>query len=273
MDYSSLINDNIISTTPLSGGCIGSCARVKTKTCDYFIKHYSKAGVAPKEAHGINALSESRSISVPAVIKYNDHFLVLNYIPQAAKSRDFQNRLGNELARLHRKTSDTNTEFGFYEDNYIGSTEQKNTFKKSWIEFYIENRLDFQVELSGDIKVRETYNKLRKRIPDLLESSKEAPCLIHGDLWAGNVIADEKGQPVLIDPAAYRGHRELELAMTLLFGGFTEEFYRSYNETYPLKEGWRSRLDLYKLYHILNHLNLFGDSYKNQAIGLMLNYL
>ncbi len=270
MNFSSILGEKILESTILPGGCIGNCYRVKTDSGQYFIKHYSKPGVSIREAQGLKELANSNTVSVPRVLNSDDHFLVLNFISQNPRAVDFQTRLGRDLAQLHKTSS---SRYGFHEDNYIGSTPQKNSFKENWIEFYIENRLDFQVKLSADRDVLGIYKKLRKRIPEILNSSLETPCLIHGDLWSGNVISDENGLPVLIDPAAYYGHRELELAMTQLFGGFHDEFYDSYNRVFPLIAGWKERMDLYKLYHILNHLNLFGTGYKNQALTLMRRFV
>ncbi|MCK5153023.1 MAG: fructosamine kinase family protein [Spirochaetales bacterium] len=269
MNFSSVINEKIISSSPLSGGCIGSCYRVKTSSHDYFIKYYSKKGISREEAQGIKELEKSNTVKVPEVLKVDDHFLVLKFIFQTSKVKDFQEILGTELAMLHKTTA---SQFGFYENNHIGSTPQINKFKKTWIDFYLENRLDYQVSISGDKDIIDTYKKLRVKIPEILEESLEEPCLIHGDLWGGNVISNEAGEPVLIDPAVYYGNREMELAMTRLFGGFTSEFYNSYNSEFPLLTDWKERQNLYKLYHILNHFNLFGSSYKHQALELMKGY-
>jgi len=270
MDFSPILDEKILESRPISGGDIGRSYMVRTLAKTFFVKYYSKPGVSVNEAHALSVMSDTDSVSVPDVIKYDENFLVLSYILQAPRGRDFQSRLGKDLAGMHRTFS---SRFGFHEDNYIGSTPQKNSYKDSWIDFYLENRLDYQVKLSGDNELSRVYARFRGLVPELLKDSQEEPCLIHGDLWAGNVISGPDGRPVLIDPAAYFGHREMELAMTQLFGGFSGEFYSSYNDTYPLKKGWRERQDLYKLYHVLNHLNLFGSGYRAQALGLMNGYL
>jgi fructosamine-3-kinase len=270
MDFSSVIDEKIISSVSVSGGGIGSSFRVKTERHEYFVKHYSRTGLSGREAHGLREMAASKTVKVPEVVNFDEHFLVLKFLGQASRCGDFQGRLGRELARMHRITSG---QFGFYEDNFIGSNPQINNYKDSWLEFYLENRLDFQVELTGDREVADAYIKLCAKVPELLASSSEEPSLIHGDLWGGNVISGPGGEPVLIDPAVYYGHREAELGMTQLFGGFTNEFYSAYDDEYPLKKGWRSRLDLYKLYHVLNHMNMFGSGYKLQALRLMNGYL
>lgn len=270
MDFSSVISKKILSSTPVYGGDIGRSFRVKTVDDDYFVKRYSAVGIAAREAAGLAAMAGTGAVKVPELINYDEHFLVLRFISEAPRCSDFQQRLGRELALMHRTTS---PRFGFPEDDFVGRSPQKNSWKDSWLEFYLENRLDYQVELTGDRDIERTYRKLRSLIPGLLEDTVEEPSLIHGDLWAGNVISGPEGEPVLIDPAAYFGHREAELGMTMLFGGFSEAFYAAYDDEFPLKAGWRGRMDLYKLYHVLNHMNLFGGGYKQQAISLMNYYL
>jgi len=269
MNFNSIIDEKIISYSSLGGGCIGSCYRVKTSSQYYFVKYYSKTGISTEEAHGLKELANSNTVKVPEALKFDEHFLVLNFISQGSKRGDFQKKLGTELARLHKTKA---PRYGFYEDNHIGSTSQINIEKENWINFYIENRLDYQVSVSEDTDIKFNYKKLRDKIPEILADAIEEPCLIHGDLWGGNVISNEKGEPVLIDPAVYYGNRETELAMTRLFGGFTAEFYNAYNREYPLKANWKERQNIYKLYHILNHFNLFGSSYKQHALELMKGY-
>jgi len=269
MNFSSIIDEKIISSSPLGGGCIGSCYKVITSSGNYFVKYYSKAGISKEEAHGLKELANSNTVKVPEALKFDDHSLVLDFISQGSKKENFQKKLGTELALLHKTKA---PRYGFYENNHIGSTSQINIEKENWIDFYIENRLDYQVSISEDKDIIQNYKNLRTKIPEILAGSIEEPSLIHGDLWGGNVISNEEGEPVLIDPAVYYGNREMELAMTRLFGGFTEEFYNSYNREYPMKKNWKERQNIYKLYHILNHFNLFGSSYKHQVLELMTGY-
>ena len=172
--------------------------------------------------------------------------------------------------------------FGFYEDNYIGSTSQINIAdeceKLDWTKFYFNKRLKFQFDLAekkgcGGEELRKAFSKLENKFVDILKSNDEKPSLLHGDLWSGNYITDENGKACLIDPAVYYGHREADLAMTKLFGGFDSSFYAAYNEEYPLDDGYLYRENVYKLYHILNHLNLFGVGYYQQAVSLIKFYL
>ncbi len=270
MDFKRVIKEKILSANPLGGGDIGSSYRVKTDSREYFVKRYSFAGTAEAEALGLKAMAESGAVTVPEVLNYDDHFLVLGYISQGPRSRDFQKKLGRQLALMHRRSSAER--FGFYQDNFIGSTPQKNEWKDSWTEFFTENRIEYQVKHSGNRDLIECWRRLKPNVPGILSGTEEPPCLIHGDLWGGNVISNPDGDPVLIDPAAYYGHREMELGMTQLFGGFSSDFYSSYDAEFPLKPGWRGRMDLYKLYHVLNHCNMFGGGYCSQAASLMKKY-
>ncbi|MGL1892071.1 MAG: fructosamine kinase family protein [Spirochaetaceae bacterium] len=271
INFESLINEKISNILPISGGCIGSSYRVLTEKNDYFIKTYKKVGISQNEANGLKEIG--KYVLVPEIKKVTENCLVLKYIKQAKQKLDFQTKLGISIGKLHLNNS---SKFGFYENNYIGETPQINSYDECWDTFYIKNRLDYQVSLLNKKAysfIHEKYKLLRVLIPDILDGSHEEPSLIHGDLWGGNVICNNENQPVIIDPAVYYGHREMELAMTKLFGGFSMEFYNSYNEINPLKKGWQKRENLYKLYHILNHLNIFGNSYKSQVMTLMDFYL
>ncbi|MDC7225701.1 MAG: fructosamine kinase family protein [Spirochaetales bacterium] len=270
MNFSSVINEEILRVRPLLGGDIGQSFHVTTIRSEYFVKYYRTPGMAGAEAAGLAAMSQSTTVSLPELVDSDDHFLVLRFINSAARRHDFQSVLGRQLAAMHKKTESEG--FGFETDNFIGRTRQKNSFKSDWSSFLTENRLGYQIELAGDKMLAEAWNRLRSRLPELLAGTEEPPCLIHGDLWAGNVISGSAGEPVLIDPAAYYGHREMELGMTMLFGGFNEDFYASYDEEYPLLPGWRGRMNLYILYHVLNHYNMFGGGYRSQALSLMRGY-
>ncbi len=277
-DFSSVLPEKVLDAVPVSGGDIGSSYRVKTEKSDYFIKRYSSAGLPGMEAAGINAMAATKTISVPEVISFDDHFLVLKFIKQAPRCGEFQTLLGRGLAEMHRVSAEQAEHreikgFGFNEDNYIGTIPQKNTACDNWTDFLIANRLGYQIRLAADSALTSAWNRLSGKIPRLLAGTEEPPSLIHGDLWGGNVINGKDGRPVIIDPAAYYGHREMELGMTRLFGGFTSEFYRAYDSVYPLKPGWEKRMNLYILYHVLNHYNMFGGGYRSQALNLMKEYI
>jgi fructosamine-3-kinase len=184
----------------------------------------------------------------------------------------FFERLGRSLAMLHRQTE---KRFGFREDNYIGSTPQINLPNSdSWKNFFVANRLEFQIRLAERNGFREKeitakFHAVERTIETLIPDDGEPPALLHGDLWIGNVLCLEGDHPAVIDPAVYYGHREADIAMTLLFGGFEDRFLSAYREEFPLNEEWERRMELYKLYHLLNHLNLFGDSYLSQIYSTL----
>jgi len=174
--------------------------------------------------------------------------------------------LGRQLAALHRVT---HTRFGWHRDNTIGSTPQINTQKNDWVTFYREQRLRYQLELAAENgyggSLQRRGEQLLERLPAFFISYRPRPSLLHGDLWGGNHAALTDGTPVIFDPAVYYGDREADLAMTELFGGFGSGFYSAYRAAWPLDPGYRVRKDLYNLYHVLNHLNLFGGGYRGQA--------
>ena len=267
----------INSITPLGGGCIGNAMKVETENgTNYFIKQYENGKMHEAEANGLNELKTANSIRIPRVLKFNDEFLILEFIDSAKPVDNFMQKFGQQLAQLHKNTS---TKYGYFEDNFIGSTDQINVPQNdNWSEFYLENRIMYQFRLAekngySTEELKSGIKLIEKRIDKILDGSNEDPTLIHGDLWGGNYISDQRGNPCLIDPAVYYGHREAELAMTKLFGGFDANFFAAYNKEYPLKEGWEYRENIYKLYHILNHLNLFGSSYYSQTVSLINSYL
>jgi fructosamine-3-kinase len=266
----------------LSGGCISDAYKVTFEdNLSYLIKinKHFPPDMFIKEAHGLQELGKARAIKVPEVILHSDEYILLEFIQSASKKKDFFEEFGRKFAGMHSHTTD---EFGFYEDNYIGSTPQKNindeTTRKNWTSFYINNRLLYQFRLAekngyADSEFRKAFKGMSDKIESILEGADEKPSLLHGDLWSGNYMADEKGEACLIDPAVYYGHREADLAMTKLFGGFPASFYQSYYEIYPLKEDWEYRENIYMLYHVINHLNIFGRGYYGQALQLMKFYL
>jgi len=269
------LNCTITHQQMVGGGCIAQTSTIKTDDGHlYFLKHGFKNDMFEKEANGLKELRQSQAIRIPEVIAVDQTFLLLEHVTQGSKSHHFFLKFGHAFAQLHRCTAD---HYGFYEDNYIGSTPQVNKPYEKWLDFYFNNRLLFQYQLAeknghADSSFKSAFRNIEKKLPNILEGSDEKPCLLHGDLWSGNYLADEYGQAVLIDPAVYYGHREADLAMTKLFGGFSPDFYTGYQEKYPLKEGYDYRENIYLLYHVLNHLNLFGTSYKQQAIQLMNSY-
>jgi fructosamine-3-kinase len=199
-------------------------------------------------------------------------FLLMECIETGRPAGGFFEAFGRALALLHREAR--GARYGFERDNYIGATEQPNDWNDDWTAFWREQRLGYQLALArrqglSDGAMIRHGDRLLERLDTLIGEPAEPPSLLHGDLWGGNYLVDERGGPVLIDPAAYYGRREADLAMTHLFGGFDARFHRAYEEVWPLEEGAAERLEIYKLYHLLNHLNLFGGSYYGGCMAIL----
>jgi protein-ribulosamine 3-kinase len=262
------------------GGCINHGGKLITTKGNFFLKwNDSKKfpGMFEAESKGLQLLRQPAAINIPQVIGFGEEnsfqFLVLEFIEQRSRSKNYWQQLGEKLAQLHRQHSDT---CGLDHDNYIGSLHQKNNQNTSWINFFIEQRLNVQLKMtenSGTVNSgwRKKFEALFLKLPALLPEEK--PSLLHGDLWSGNLITDEKGEPCLIDPAVYYGNRETDLAMTKLFDGFDSEFYHCYNECFPLQKGFERRANLYNLYPLLVHVNLFGSSYKQSVENILDDFL
>ena len=272
----------IASFSSLSGGCISNAYKVKTTdNRNYLLKinESHKGDMFLKEAHGLVELNKANAIKVPEVILAERDFILLEFINSSGRSKSFFNDFGIKFSEMHKYNSSA---FGFYEDNYIGANPQLNIPGKgeadSWVKFYFNKRILYQFKLAekngyATNELREGISKLENKVEEILSGSEELPSLLHGDLWSGNYMVDENGDACLIDPAVYYGHREADLGMTKLFGGFNSEFYNSYNDNFPLADGYDYRENIYKLYHVLNHLNLFGRGYYPQAISLINYYL
>ena len=235
------------------------------------------------ERAGLEEIQKTGAISTPKVLGYGTDngeqvgysFLLLSFVELGNFAVNFWDDFAQSLAKMHRYCpAEGSNGFGFYQDNYIGARAQKNTWTKSWIEFFRDNRLAVQFK-DADKFFDESD---RKRISKLLDNldkfliEPDAPSLLHGDMWAGNVMCGPEGKAVLIDPASYYGHREADLAMTELFGGFNSRFYEAYNEAFPLESGYEDRRDLYNLYHLLNHLNMFGQNYLDGVRAILREY-
>jgi protein-ribulosamine 3-kinase len=264
----------ILSIDEVSGGCINRAFRVRSAPGELFIKINSgpHKDILEKESDGLELLRSSGAIRVPVVIRtgiFQEHtYLALEQINAAPRTADYWRTLGAQLAALHRHS---NGEYGLHFDNYIGSLPQANNFHADWLQFFIVQRLEVQLALAGRNGtmqgIRKKMEKLYVHLPDIL--CMEQPALLHGDLWSGNVMADEHGKPCFIDPAVYYGHREAELAFTTLFGGFDAAFYESYHSHFPLSPGYEQRFDIYNLYPLLVHHNLFGGGYLNAAATIL----
>ena len=271
-----ILGEEPAGMSSVGGGCIADSQVITTPSGKkYFLKQGFSNGMFENEAHGLTELAKANAIRVPGVIHAGDDFLILEHITSGSKKRDFFEDFGHRFALLHKFSSNT---FGFYENNFIGSTPQINEASEkeatNWTAFYWKKRLLYQFQLAekngyADQQLTSLFSKLETVIEKILEGSEEAPALLHGDLWSGNYMVDESGNPVLIDPAVYYGHREADLAMTKLFRGFSSAFYSAYQATFPLKPGAEKREPIYLLYHVMNHLNLFGTGYYGQAIQLL----
>jgi protein-ribulosamine 3-kinase len=258
------------------GGCINQGGKLTTAIGSFFLKWNGDKkfpGMFEAESQGLQLLHHQNALRIPQVVGHGEkgphQFLLLEFIEQKSRSKNYWEQLGQRLASIHRCSSEF---FGLDHDNYIGSLQQYNHHNSNWINFFIEQRLDAQVRLaikSGavDGAWEKKFESLYAKLPSLI--AVEKPSLIHGDLWSGNLITDETGEPCLIDPAVYYGNRESDLAMTRLFGGFSGEFYSAYEEAFPLPPGAERRVDLYNLYPLLVHVNLFGGSYVHSVEGIL----
>jgi fructosamine-3-kinase len=264
------------------GGDINQSAQIRRGGDTYFVKWNAQSPpeMFPAEAHGLRTLAAPGAIRVPAVIAAGDAdgpcpaFLVLEWIETGGRPSDgTMERFGAALASLHRYTGDAH---GLDRDNFIGRLPQPNPRTARWAEFYRDHRIGFQMGIArrlGRLPTRREnrLTRLIDRLPDLL-ADDIPPSLIHGDLWGGNYLVDDRGEAVLIDPAACYGHREMDLAMSELFGGFSARFYEAYFEAFPAP-GYAERRDLYQLYYILVHLNHFGESYGPRVDSLAARYV
>lgn len=262
----------LVRSSAIGGGDINAAYRLTGEHGTYFVKLNApdNLGMFEAEAEGLLELAKSKSVRVPGVIaagKTADHaYLVLEHIDFGSPNKASERLLGQQLAQLHRQNQPT---FGWHRNNTIGSTPQHNGRYADWPRFWREQRLGFQLKLAaengygGGLQAR--GEQLCSGLEPLFADYSPQPSLLHGDLWAGNAAVDTGGSPVIFDPACYYGDREADLAMTELFGGFSADFYAAYNEAWRLDSGYPVRKTLYNLYHILNHLNLFGGGYLRQA--------
>ena len=269
-----------ISCRPLAGGDINAAYCLQGRDKAYFVKLNSVqlAAMFAAEFAGLNELQNTNTIRVPTPIvngtTAQDAYLVLEYINLRGAHKTSDRLLGEQLARLHRLHQPY---FGWHQDNTIGSTLQSNNKSSDWLQFWRDQRLGFQLDLAAKSgytgRLQTNGNKLCDEMRAFFASYQPKPALLHGDLWAGNAAVDEKGLPVIFDPACYYGDREADLAMTELFGGFSQDFYAAYQDHFLLEPEYRIRKTLYNLYHILNHLNLFGGGYLRQADDMIARLL
>lgn len=274
------LDKQIRNTKPVSGGDISSAFSLITNGDKYFMKLNSRSAyplMFERESEGLAAIRKTRTVAVPQEIAHgafeDDAFLILAWVEAGSKSSASLTALGQQLAAMHQCKAPN---YGFNHDNYMGSLSQSNTRHDTWSDFFIHERLQPIVQTAINRSLLTTaqvelFDQLYIRLPQLF--AEEQPALLHGDLWGGNYLIDTEGKPYLIDPAVSYGHREFDIAMTTLFGGFSANFYSAYNEAYPLATGWQQRTALWNLYPLLLHLNLFGRSYLPQVIDSVKMYL
>ena len=277
------VGTQLLETSPVGGGSISQAARATLADDREILVKWnanSLPGLFTTEWRGLELLQSSNTLRVPGVLAHREPvdncpgFIVMEWLGRGSSNDKVAEALGRGLAAMHRVTAEI---FGLDHDNYIGANPQPNQQAEDWITFFREQRLGFQMELARQKRYlhperARRLEKLLARLGDWLPAHPPAS-LLHGDLWGGNWLTTGSGEPALIDPAVHYGHREAELAFTELFGGFSTAFYRAYNEAWALEEGYKARRDLYNLYHLLNHLNLFGESYGGRVDSVLRRYV
>ncbi|MFQ5982098.1 MAG: fructosamine kinase family protein [Woeseiaceae bacterium] len=259
----------------VGGGDISAAWRIETREAPLFVKTGGSESfdMFEAEAEGLSELGGANAVRVPEVrgcgLAADGAYLAIEWIEFERPSGKTEQVFGQQLAEMHRHCKD---KYGWHRDNTIGLTPQLNQWCDNWVEFFREHRLGFQLQLaetngfSGELQA--AGRKLNDNLEGLFHDYEPPVSLLHGDLWGGNWAAT-KGQPVIFDPAVYYGDRESDIAMTQLFGGFGRQFYAAYQQSWPMEAGYEDRLKLYQLYHVLNHLNLFGSAYIGRAMQLI----
>ena len=262
----------IESRSGAGGGCINDCRVVRGQGLAFFVKLNTaeRLPMFEAEAAGLREIARSSTVRVPQPLCHGASaeasWIVLEYLELGSVGQRGMEQLGRGLAFMHRFHA---AHFGWHRDNTIGATPQINTPAADWIGFWRKQRLGFQLALARENGYRGRLlaqgERLLGQLPVFFSGHEPRPSLLHGDLWSGNAAFMRDGTPVMFDPAVYYGDREADIAMTELFGGFSADFYRAYDEAYPREPGYATRKQLYNLYHVLNHLNLFGGGYHAQA--------
>lgn len=271
---------SIITKYSVGGGSINDAYKLETSGGTFFLKTNSAdryPSMFEAESLSLKELRNANCLRIPEVIAVGESegeaFLLMEYVPSGLKTVMFWEAFGEGLAHQHECT---NEHYGYSSNNFIGNLSQLNTFEESWATFFICNRLDPMIRMGRDngrlsdadaIRFQRLFTRLEDLIP------KESPALLHGDLWSGNYICSENAEPYIIDPAVYYGHREMDVAMSKLFGGFAEEFYEAYMRSAPLQSGWENRAEIHNLYPLLVHLVLFGGSYALQISQILKKYV
>jgi fructosamine-3-kinase len=264
----------VVDVCAVGGGCVSDAYRVavsgESGEHALFVKSNTPAFESnfQCEYEGFTELARIDAIRVPkhVVIGFaaGKSWLVSEWVETGPHRDDFFAKLGLQLARLHRDSR--GHEIGWHQDNYLGGSKQINAPRGSWPDFFASQRIEYQLRLAVDqgncdSTLRRDCSQIVRKMADLLDGRADESSLLHGDLWSGNYLCDNAGQPVVIDPAAYRGCREAEFGMLRLFGSCPASFYSAYQNAWPMPNGWERRVEIYELYHLLNHLNLFGTGY------------
>lgn len=260
----------LINYRSIGGGCINQAYELQGKNLRYFVKlnQVNQVQMFEAESFALKQMYKTRTIVVPKPICYgttrNHSYLVLEYINLARGDAQAWSLMGQKLALLHQTTVEK--PFGWYINNTIGSTPQINDWVENWADFFAQKRIGYQLKLAhrrgGNFP---NSQEIIAKVRSSLSHHHPLPSLVHGDLWSGNTGFTDKGEGIIFDPACYYGDREVDIAMTELFGGFPKAFYEGYNQQWHLDKGYHQRKNIYNLYHILNHFNLFGGSYESQA--------
>ena len=256
----------LLQKKTVGGGCINDAYRIEGRNQDYFVKlnHAGALEMFEAEADGLREIAGTKTIRVPSPICSGttgaQAYFVMEFINLGGGGSQFQ--LGERLAKLHAVPQ---SRYGWHRDNTIGATPQPNLAGDDWVEFLREHRLGFQFRLAkqNGMAFNDSENLLRQ-LDAFFDGYQPKPSLLHGDLWSGNVASDENGGPVIFDPATYCGDREAEFGLTEMFGGFGTDFWSGYESVLPLEDGYGTRKLIYRLYHTLNHFNLFGSGYAGQ---------
>lgn len=264
---------------PVGGGSINRAFAISDQDHRaYFVKLNDASCLAMFEAEalGLQQIAATQTIRVPLPICWgttqDSAYIVLEWLDLGYGTHRAWAAMGQQLAAMHRVASPQG--FGWERNNTIGLTPQINAWMSDWIAFFAEQRISYQLQLAQQRGGHfPQAAQLLAAIPQILAGHQPLPSLVHGDLWSGNAVVTQLEEPVIVDPAVYFGDREVDLAMTELFGSFPNDFYRAYNQAFPLEPGYRQRKLLYNLYHILNHFNLFGGSYEHQANQMMATVL
>jgi fructosamine-3-kinase len=271
------LNDKILSKNPVHGGDINQAQEISFESGEKaFLKWNDQAPdtMFETELKGLELLrSAGTELIIPKILSHNNSYLLMEWIEEGGGKPNSSGEFGVQLAKIHRSS---NNQFGLDHDNFIGRLPQSNTRHSNWVDFFALERIEPQIKMGVESdslthSILRDAEQLYKKLGSIFPHEK--PALLHGDLWSGNYMITRSGQASIYDPAVYFGHREMDIAMTRLFGGFSADFYEGYNSEFPLEDDFESRVNLYNLYPVLVHANLFGGSYCRQAENIINHYV